>query len=291
MLKNLTKLNILLGLMLLSLLIFKRDLVMEYITGDTKDENFSQSAVIVNDNSSVNEKTANVTPRIAIVILNLGLLSDLSDKAINANSKISLGFTSYSDDLMNQLQESLNQGHDTAVLLPTQVLSNITNDPGQNALLIDASMSENTKKFSDVVLKLMSNDIGLYIPYHSAFLSREDKAQFLLNLLEDYEGKFKFFLYYDLEGASFMTKLLTTSNIAKKSIILNKILDSSLNESAIIASLNSLAEMSVTTKSISVGAIYPTKLAMNTLEKWISNNTDKVEIVSLSTILQERSMK
>ena len=83
-------------------------------------------------------------------------------------------------------------------------------------MLIDSSIPENARKFNDIISKLTSNEIGLYISPISTFPFKEEKAMSLLKLLEDYEAKFKFFAYYDRDGANLLTRLLTKSHISNK---------------------------------------------------------------------------
>jgi len=81
---------------------------------------------------------------------------------------------------------------------------------------------------------------------------------------------------------------MDTSHIAKKTIIIHKIIDELDSEKSIIGSLEDLKERGIAEKKLLVGAIHPRLLSMKVVQKWLSDNVNKVELVSISDILKTR---
>lgn len=291
MLNNLTRLKVLLAIIFVALFFMKRDMILEYFFETKQVTHNTDSVVILPHNDKDKDDYNENNPKIAIAVLNLGLVKNTLNSALDLDSQVILGFSSYADNLSMILQESTKNKHESMVLLPTQLLDYTSYDPGPHAIFVNNSITESTRKFSDILSKLVSNDSGIYIPINSALPLREDKALILLKLLEDHDAKFKFFMYYDPENTNFITKLITKSHIAKKTVVIDSIIDESLTTDDIIASLDKLVAVAKKNKTVSVGVISPTRISIETLGHWLAAHTGKVDIVPITEIFKERSKK
>jgi polysaccharide deacetylase 2 family uncharacterized protein YibQ len=289
MLNKLTKIKILLVLMLFVGLILKRDTIKDYFF--TSHENSSNHAVKVfniGEKEQGNIKNIAVA-KLAIIISDLGLLNNVLDKALHTNPKINLGISIYSENLTKILKESSDHyKHDSMVLLPTQSSNYSSNDPGPYAMLIDSSISDNSRKFHDIISKLLSNKIGIYLSPLSAFSFKEDKAMSLVQLLEKNANQFRFFMYYDRDHSNILTKLLSISHILDKTIIIDKIID--YNDD-INASLDDLKNTAIIKNSVAIAIISSQLNTIEALENWIQKNADTIELLSVSDILKTREKK
>ena len=286
MLSKLTKIKILLTIIVLVGFLIKKDSLKEYLVTNVKSVVISDTTT---NNGIIDGSKNKVILKVAILMIDLGLRDNVLQKALNTSPKVGLGFSIYAEALTNITQKSITKGHDTMILLPTQPLNYSKNDPGPYALLMDSQASENTRKFIQATEKLSTNDFGLYLSPSSAFPLKEDKATSLVKLLEDYDNKIKFFAYYDQSSSSFLTKLISTSHIANKIIMIDKIIDGS--EQDVIESLKNLKNTDVIEGKILTIAMYPQVLNIKAVQNWINVNTNNIEIVSISDILKSREAK
>ncbi len=289
MLNKLTRIKFILVILLFVVFFLKRNDLKDFFTNhnlETKQEN--SQVVVLNEKNKDKQKAI---AKIGIILADIGLQKDVVEKSLNTNPKINIGVSAYADNLTTITNESISQYHHTTmVLLPTQPANYMKNDPGPLAMLIDSSIPENARKFNDIISKLTSNEIGLYISPISTFPFKEEKAMSLLKLLEDYESKFKFFAYYDRDGANLLTRLLSKSHISNKVITFNKIIDDS-DPSAIVASLDDLGNMSISQNRTCIGIVAPKAKSVEIINEWLKKNSDKVELISISDILKMREAK
>lgn len=282
MLKKLTRVKILILIIFLLVLIVKRHFIIELLQSKMSDQS---SATVVKmhtkDKQGFDDKSQ--IAKLSIVVADIGLQSNLVEAATNTNCKISIGLTPYSDRLTSIAQESITK-HDTMVLVPTQPLDYIKNDPGPSAMLMDLSAQENNVIFDNLITKIPSNKIGLYLSPKSVFTARDDKASFIIKLLEKHDRSFRFFMYYDRDKSNAMTKLLTMSSLAKKTIVVNKIISDNPDE--VHLDLDDLKNLAKTQKRPMVAIITPQINALKALEEWLANNSKDVNLISISDILK-----
>jgi polysaccharide deacetylase 2 family uncharacterized protein YibQ len=69
--------------------------------------------------------------------------------------------------------------------------------------------------------------------------------------------------------------------------VIHSIIDNTLTEESIISSLDNLAELSLKNGSVAIGSISATKISLESLEKWLQANEDRVELVQFVDLLQE----
>lgn len=294
MLNKLTKIKILLILLLFIGFILKRDVIKDYFFSSNDNTNTSEVKVFnITEKEQTTKKIAdkNISvAKLAIVIADLGLQNNVLEKALQSNPKINLGVSIYADNLSKILKEGAsNYGHETMVLLPSQSSNYARNDPGPHALLMDGTISDNSKKFHDVISKLISNNVGIYLSPLSAFTFKEDKAMSLVKLLENNENQFRFFMYYDRDHSNVLTKLLSLSPVLNKTIIIDKIID--YGDSDINASLDDVKNTAIMKNEIGVVIIASQLHSIDILESWIQKNADKIELLSISDILKTREKK
>ena len=85
-------------------------------------------------------------PRIALLVLGLGLQTDLSEAAINLPGEFSLHFSAYAADLPAWFERARRAGHEVLLDLPMEPPDYPASDPGPNTLLTSNSTEENLKR-------------------------------------------------------------------------------------------------------------------------------------------------
>jgi polysaccharide deacetylase 2 family uncharacterized protein YibQ len=283
---KLTKVKIIVLIGLFIALLTKGSSLVQYlipyddVTPDSNSQVFIKEA---STNRSINQDVS----KVSILITNLGLQKENLKLAKESDKKICLGISAYSDNISNIVLDILSTGRATALLLPTQSINGSISDPGPSALLIESSISENARKFKSFLSKIPSSEVGVYLAADSAFSIQQEYTLNCIRLLEDNVKYFKFFAYYDVEGGNIMTSLIKSSSIAKKAIVIHSIIDNTLTEESIISSLDNLAELSLKNGSVAIGSISATKISLESLEKWLQANEDRVELVQFVDLLQE----
>lgn len=286
---KLTKVKILILIGLVIGLLLKSESVVDYLKPYDETIPHEDTKILVHKDKTEDKQVKyEVQSKIAIIILNLGLEKETLELAKTLDKKIEFGLSIYTDNLNQVSRDILNDQRSLSLLLPTQSINSALNDPGPSALLASGKIADNSKKFQSVISKLPSKEAGLYLNYDSIFTTRKDQAANIIRMLEDYSDGFKFFAYYDSDNSKFLTKLLSTSVISNKTIVINSILDSSLTQKDIIESLNNLAELSLLRNEIVIGAISPTKLSITTLNQWLQSQGEKVQLFSIEEILQQK---
>jgi polysaccharide deacetylase 2 family uncharacterized protein YibQ len=84
--------------------------------------------------------------RIAVVVVGLGLQTDLTEAAIGLPGEISLHFSAYAPDLPSWFERARRVGHEVLLDLPMEPLDYPASDPGPRTLLVRNSTEENLKR-------------------------------------------------------------------------------------------------------------------------------------------------
>jgi len=85
-------------------------------------------------------------PRIAVLVVGLGLQADLTAAAIGLPGEISLHFSAYAPDLSSWFERARSVGHEVLLDLPMEPLDYPASDPGPHTLLVSNSTEENLKR-------------------------------------------------------------------------------------------------------------------------------------------------
>ena len=85
-------------------------------------------------------------PRIAILVVGLGLQADLTEAAIRLPGEISLQFSAYAADLPSWVERARRAGHEVLLELPMEPLDYPGNDPGPHTLLAGNPTEDNLKR-------------------------------------------------------------------------------------------------------------------------------------------------
>ena len=124
-------------------------------------------------------------PRVAVVILDLGLSSAASEAAVQGlPAPVTLSFSPYAENLDNWINLARASGHETLLGLPMEPANFPTRDPGPRTLLTSLSPRENLDRL-DWVLGRVSGYVGVTNNMGSRFTASEQALRPVLTTLRD----------------------------------------------------------------------------------------------------------
>ncbi len=85
-------------------------------------------------------------PKIALMVVGLGLQAELTAMAIGLPGEISLHFSAYATDLPGWIERARRSGHEILLDLPMEPSDYPASDPGPHTLLASASTEDNLKR-------------------------------------------------------------------------------------------------------------------------------------------------
>ncbi len=92
-------------------------------------------------------------PKVAVLVLGLGLQAELTETALRLPGEISLQFTPYAANLAAAFERARRAGHEVLLDLPMEPLDDRVSDPGPQTLRSDNSTAENLKRLSWVLAR------------------------------------------------------------------------------------------------------------------------------------------
>jgi polysaccharide deacetylase 2 family uncharacterized protein YibQ len=124
-------------------------------------------------------------PRVAIVVVGLGLSRELTEQAISRlPSAVSLSFSPYARNIGPLLERARQAGHEVLVDLPMEPLDFPRDDPGPSTLLTSLSLVDNLNRL-EWVLGRAPGYVGVTTWMGSQFTTVEDALMPVLQTLKE----------------------------------------------------------------------------------------------------------
>jgi polysaccharide deacetylase 2 family uncharacterized protein YibQ len=124
-------------------------------------------------------------PRIAVVILDLGLSSAATEAAVQGlPATVTLAFSPYAENLNNWINQARAAGHEALLGLPMEPANFPARDPGPRTLLTSLSPRENLDRL-DWVLGRVSGYVGVTNNMGSRFTASAEALRPVLTTLRD----------------------------------------------------------------------------------------------------------
>jgi len=120
---------------------------------------------IIYDN---NKNTSIKKPKIAIIVIGLGLSKFSTEKVFKLSNKITLGFSIYSHNINKWINKAKIKNHDILISLPMEPEDYPISDPGSLALMSDNLVSDNLKTLKEIIYKA-DYKYGVYTPINERF--------------------------------------------------------------------------------------------------------------------------
>lgn len=201
-------------------------------------------------------------PRIAIVLIGLGLDSEVTTRAINdLPGTVSLSFSPYARGIEALTARARRAGHETLVDLPLEPLDFPRDDPGPSTLLTSLSLVDNLNRL-EWILGRAPGYVGVTSWMGSQFSTVEDA---LMPILESLKQRGLMFVDSRATSRSIATEL--ASSIQLPRAFNNTFVDSVPSIDAIdraLAGLEAIARQ----QRYAVGIAHPLPVTLDRLTRW-----------------------
>lgn len=221
----------------------------------------------------LNEAHKTQTPKIAILLTDLGLDKKSTQMSLTLPSAIGLGFLPYTTSMKPLMHEAMQRGHEIFLYTPFQ-LDNANNDPGMLPLLLNNPSSKNLSNL-DRLLSGFINCAGVY-GIHNEIFSRNLDA--ISPVIEFIKGKNMLLLLSNKNSLDALIKKY--DNIIANPIIL----DTKLEIITIKQNLQQLVALAKLQGKV-LGTIQGYPMTINILNEWIPSLIEQgVELVPVSAL-------
>ncbi|MSO13498.1 divergent polysaccharide deacetylase family protein [Rickettsiales endosymbiont of Trichoplax sp. H2] len=225
--------------------------------------------------------TLESSPKIAILIVGLGINNEVTNQAINKlPQSISLGFSSY----LNNFDYLNNINRDIFMNIPMETYDYFFHDSGPYSLICNLGEKENSKRL-DFILSKANLFKGVYTELYESFTDEIDDLNFLLKKVNPTN---KLILYNDPKEVKPFMDLATKYKINDRILKANIIIGNSLSKNQLITKLEYLKEIS-SAKGYSVGIIKASSYNIDILNNWVKevDKSLKFNIVNITTLVNK----
>lgn len=227
-----------------------------------------------------NEKSKK--PRISIIISDMGLSSNSTEKAITElPPEITLAFVPYAGNLEEWVKKSRDAGHEVLLSIPMEPESYPKDDPGPNALLTSLSKEENINRLN-WALSRATGYVGIMNFMGSRYTTNTD---FMADLLEK--------LYH--RGLLIVDAASSTDSVIPSLSRINGVpysvndryIDNIASRQSIDKQLKYLEDVAVR-RGYAVGIAFPYPITFERLNKWVATLKDKnIELAPVTAVTSE----
>ncbi len=202
------------------------------------------------------------TPRIAIVIVGLGLSRTATAAAIQGlPGTVTLAFAPYARELEDWIAKARAAGHEVVLELPMEPFDYPRNDPGPHTLLTTASAEENLGRL-EWLLSRFTGYIGVTNTMGGKFTAAEAHMRPVLQSLKE-----RGLLYLDSRASQKSVAAKLAAEIDMPRAVNNRFLDSVASRLAIDARLLELERIALTTGA-AVGIGFPYPVTLERIASW-----------------------
>ena len=202
------------------------------------------------------------TPRIAIVIVGLGLSQTATESAIQGlPGTVTLAFAPYARELEGWIAKARAAGHEVVLELPMEPFDYPSNDPGPHTLLTTASAEENLGRL-EWLLSRFTGYIGVTNTMGGKFTAAEAHMRPVLLSLKQ-----RGLLYLDARASRKSVAGRLAAEIDMPRAINNRFLDGVASRLAIDARLLELERIALTSGA-AVGIGFPYPVTLERIANW-----------------------
>lgn len=225
-------------------------------------------------------------PRIAVVVVGLGLGRQATDRAIvGLPGAVSLSFSPYTRDVEAQMARARRAGHETLVDLPMEPLDFPRDDPGPSTLLTSLSLVDNLNRL-EWVLGRAPGYVGVTTWMGSQFTTVEDA---LMPVLEGLKQRGLMLVDSRATSRSIATEL--ASSIQLPRAFNNVFIDGTPSVDAIdraLAGLESIARQ----QRYAVGIARPLPVTLDRMSRWAATLEGKgIALAPVSAVADRQRLR
>lgn len=223
--------------------------------------------------------------KVALVVRDLGLSKSLTLNTLDMKNNLTLGFTPYSVDVKNWVDQAVNKGFEVLVNIPMQPTDYPVNDPGPYAMINNLSKGENVSRFNWIATR--SDKIaGYYTNEDETFSNSRSNFIPILERIKEGDRYLVFGNSSNSDGAVNMSEGLSV-NISP----VGNVIDTVLEEEKIRNKLL-LLEAEAMRKGHAVGFLNPYPISLRVVQKWMKEiDNNKLVVVPVSAIFKSLEKK
>lgn len=230
------------------------------------------------------EEIVSNQPKIVLIINNLGLNQTSTERALAMPAEITIGFSPYASKISDYANIARKNKHDILINLPLDP-SNINDDAGPYALLVDLPEGENKRRL-ETVISLIDQVDGVYTVDEEKFTTPLKS----LNII--YNNIIKKNILFVYGQGNQNTSLFQYAKAEKLPLLINDlVIDKKLSVEDINLSLQRLEELAVK-NNYAIGMANGFPITLNILEKWVTSLENKnIKLIPVTTMYKEITHK
>lgn len=221
-------------------------------------------------------------PRIAVVVMGLGLGRAATTAAIKLPGLVTLAFASHARDLQKWIDLARSAGHETLLDLPMEPENYPAIDPGPQALLTSLSGVENAERLL-WHLDRASGYVGVTHSMGSRFTASSDHMRPILSAL-----KVRGLMFLDARTSANSVAARLATAIGLPRAINNRFLDTQASRAAIDRRLDEIERIARRVGfSVAISHAYP--VTLERLERWIESlEAKKLSLAPISALVNKQ---
>lgn len=225
-------------------------------------------------------------PRVAILLMNLGLSQRDTDAAIQLlPGEVTLSFSPYADDLERWLTLARTSGHEVFVDLPLEPLDFPRDDPGPATLLTSLSTPDNLNRL-EWVLGRAPGYVGVATWMGSQFTTVEDAMMPVLEGLKE-----RGVMFVDSRGSSRSIATELASSIQLPRAFNNRFLDATPSIAFIDRALVDLVA-DAQAQGVAIGVARPLPVSIDRISRWAETLDAKgLVLAPVSSIADQQRLR
>ncbi|WP_204367872.1 divergent polysaccharide deacetylase family protein [Candidatus Jidaibacter acanthamoebae] len=234
------------------------------------------------NNPETNGDLAAIRPKVALLVDGLGLSRSETASAIEMHALIALGFSPYSQDVINWINKGVSAGHEVYINLPMHPAEYPANDAGSLALMNNLSVEENLLRLKLITSK--SDKIkGVISGTREIFTDSKDD---ILSVLEFLKQKKLAYIYGGEVNNESLDDLSEALNL--NYIDINITIDDELDAEAVKSNLLRLENMAKV-RGFALGKFHAYPMSVKVINEWIGElNNSEVMLVPVSQLFELR---
>lgn len=228
----------------------------------------------------------NETPRIAIMVTDIGLNSRSSTAAIdNLPGQVDLAFSPYGRNLQDWMDRGRAKGHEGFLMIPTEPVNYPANDPGPHTLITDFNPRDNLLRL-DWILSQVAGYVGVVNHMGSKFTASEEA---ITPVLTDLQGRG--LMLVDARSSRFSMAARVARNLNMPRAINDRYIDNIITADEIQSQLREL-EITANTFGVALGLARATPLTINQIALWAESLNERgIELVPVTAIANRQPIK
>lgn len=221
------------------------------------------------------------TPRIALVVVGLGVNKSANDQATRLQDSVALSFSPYAPESAAWVKSSRLLGHEALLDLPSEPSQYPADDPGPLGLISNIPVKDNMERLQQV-MGAFSGYVGLVIAPNERFTSNRDA---FFPILKEFNRRGLMLVFSNPPDRT-TEEMLRQNNTVY--LVADRVIDTKLNSIDINASLKGLEESAKRTGG-AVGVLRTYPISMRLVQQWAESLPERgLELAPPSAIAMQR---